>query len=266
MRHSLSIRRSIVLALFLGVGCAQPEPTPPEVAADFATLVDGLDLERPGASVSQLIDFADRHSGYEIATDVQLEIERVTDLADGQYHRAREAAREGRFSDAEAILDDLATHLSETSDGKSAEEHLAFDFYYGKAQGLLIGEQFEEAGVAARTMLDLDLSRAQKKQVEAILDAAGQADAMLSRAVLAEAQIASSRILLYLEMTYAEFGEYPETLRLSDVEEWDPVGSRSILRTLTSIEGYRRTERGVSFTAVTGQNQRVRVIDGVLER
>ena len=64
-------------------------------------------------------------------------------------------------------------------------------------------------------------------------------------------------------MMYAEEGSYPSQLSLSDVEKWDPVGSRSVLRALSAIEGYEQTDRGYSFTAVSAQSgHRIRVVDG----
>ena len=72
--------------------------------------------------------------------------------------------------------------------------------------------------------------------------------------------------MIYLQMMYAEEGRYPSQLSLADVEEWDPFGSRSILRALSAIESYEQTDRGCSFTAVSARGEhRIRVVDGVIE-
>jgi hypothetical protein len=63
-----------------------------------------------------------------------------------------------------------------------------------------------------------------------------------------------------------EEGRYPSQLSLSDVGEWDPVGSRSILRALSAIESYEQTDDRYSFTAVSARNEhRIRVVDGLIE-
>jgi hypothetical protein len=71
--------------------------------------------------------------------------------------------------------------------------------------------------------------------------------------------------VILLEVMYAEEGQYPSAFSLADVEEWDPMGSRSIRRALSAIEDYHPTDRGVSFTAVTvGGQHRIRVTDGTI--
>ena len=261
-------RRFIVLATIMSaavIGCSKPQPTPPEVTAEFEALLEGVDVERPGASVARLNAFMERNRQYDVVTRVEEEIVRLRYLADGRYHQAREIAREGDFDRAEAMLQDLA-QLPETSDGESAKEHLEFDFYFGKAQWLMVRQRWEESGEVARLLLDRDLTRAQKDQLETILDNAGHVGAARSQAVRAQAQAACRQLTIYLEMQYAEEGQYPSRLTLSDVEEWDPMGSRSILRHLSSIENYQPTDQGYEFTAVSaGKQHRIRIVDGRIE-
>ncbi|NNG16352.1 MAG: hypothetical protein HKM89_07720 [Gemmatimonadales bacterium] len=248
------------------VGCSKSQPTPPEVDAEFRALLETMDEELPGASAARLSEFMKANSAYEIVTEVEGEIERLRSLADGRYHAARELAREGDFDRAEAMLEDLATHLPETSGGESAKEHLAFDFYLGKAQWLMVRQRWEESGAVARLLLERDLTRVQREQVETILDGAGHVGAAYSQAERAQARAACRHLVIYLQMMYADEGQYPSRLSLSDVEEWDPVGSRSILRALSSIENYQQTDRGFSFTAVSARgDHRIRVVDGTIE-
>jgi hypothetical protein len=70
-----------------------------------------------------------------------------------------------------------------------------------------------------------------------------------------------------LQMMLAEEGRLPAQLSLSDVKEWDPAGSRSILRALSAIESYEQKDGRYSFTAVSASKEhRIRVVDGVIEK
>ena len=249
------------------VGCSEPLPTPPSVDAEYRALLQSVDEELPGRSVKQLTDFMIANREFDIITEVEREIGRLRELAEGQYRIARDLARAGDFDRAEEILEDLAVHFPKAEVGESAGEHLAFDFYYGKAQALAALERWEEVEEVARALLDRDLTAAQEKRIQATLDAVSTVGAAYSRANRAQAMIDTRLIVIYLEMTYAEEGQYPSRLSLSDVAEWDPVGSRSMLRTLSAIEDYAHDEASYSFTAVSADEQhRVRVVDGVIER
>lgn len=266
----MRILSPILVVIFLSataIGCSkEPEPTPAAIDGEFRTLLETLDPERPGASVTRLTDFMTQYAKYDIVPEIEAEIARLRAAADGRYHQARELAREGDFARAEAMLDDLATHLPETSDGASAKKHLGFDFYLGKAQWLMVRERWDESGEVARLLLERDLSRTQKEQVEAILDAAGHVGAAKSQAERAQARAACRQLMILLETKYVDEGQYPARLSLADVEDWDPYGSRSILRALSTIQGYQRTDRSYSFTAVSaGKQHRIRIVDGAIE-
>ncbi len=130
----------------------------------------------------------------------------------------------------------------------------------------MVRQRWEEGAEVARPLLDRDLSLAQREQVETILDNAGHVSAVRSQAMRAQAQAACRHILILLETMYAEEGQYPSQLSLAELEEWDPAGSRSIRRALSSIADYHPTDHGVSFTAVSaGQQHRIRIIDGTIE-
>lgn len=257
----------IVVLASIGMGCSEPTPTPPSVDAEYRTLVQSLEDELPGASVQHLSRFLRANADYDLAAEVEGEIERVIGLAEGRYRLARDLARDGDFEGAEEVLRDLATHLPETSDGEQAIEHLEFDFDFGKAQQLMAGERWVEAGETVRPLLDRDLTRAQESRVQAILDAAETVGVAVARADRAQAMADTRMVTLFLEMTYAEKGRYPRRLSLSDVAEWDPVGTRSLLQTLSAIEDYTFRESSYSFTAVSADGQhRIRVVDGLIER
>ena len=256
-----------IVFLAAALGCSKPQPTPPEVEAEFRTLLEAVDNDRPGASVALLNEFMARNKKFDVVSKVEREIEDLRSLADGRYNEAREVAREGDFDRAEGMLKDLATHFSDKSDGESAKQHLEFDFYHGKAEWLMVRQRWEESGEVARPLLERDLTRAQQEKVGTILDGASQAGAAHSQATRAQAQVACRHLMVYLEMMLAEEGRLPAQLSLSDVEEWDPVGSRSILRALSAIESYEQKDGRYSFTAVgAAQEHRIRVVDGVIEQ
>lgn len=260
--HRLVVLPAILCAALMG--CSK-EPTPPEVTAELEDLLEKADTERPGATVERLKDFRLIYQQYDVVDRVDDEIDRLRDLVKGRYHEAREIAREGDFDRAEAILLDLSAHFPETQDGRSAEDHLAYDFYRGKAQWLMAHQRWEDAGKAVEPLVDRDLTPSQRKEVESILDSAQFAGTTRRQATLTQLRVASMHIVRYLSQTYAELGRYPSQLTRSDVEEWDPMGSRSELRELSSIESYLATEQGYEFTAVGAQGQSIHVVDGVIE-
>lgn len=263
--RSLGFALVIPVLLVAVVGCSTSQLTPPEVDAEFEALLETVDLGAPGESIAQLTEFRSRNEEYDIVAEVDIEIDRLLSVADGRYSEARELAREGEFERAEAMLQDLATHVPETSAGESAREHLAFDFRFGQAQWLMVRQRWDESAAVARPLLDRELTRAQRDEVEALLDNAGHVGAAYSQATRTQARVACRHIVILLQMMYAEEGRYPAQLSLADVEEWDPMGSRSVLRSLSAIEDYASSNDGYSFTAVGAENgHRIRVVDGVI--
>ena len=86
-----------------------------------------MDPDRLGASAAGLAVFLETCRAYEIAPEVEAEMDRLRALGEGRYHEARELARKGEFDRAEAILEDLARYYPDTPDGESAKEHLRFE-------------------------------------------------------------------------------------------------------------------------------------------
>jgi len=270
--------RPVVLTLIVAavasalIGCTAVEetppssqPTPPEVAQQFSTLLDSLDEDRPGASAASLGSFLQQNIGYEIADTVKIEIEYYRSLTEGRYHEAREMARQGLFDRAERILVDLA-RLPDTPDGESAREHLEFDFYFGRAQWLWLRQRFSESAAVAKSLLERDLTSHQMDQVETMLDNVGHVDAALAHAERANAEAACRQLIVMLAQEYIEKGQYPARLSLADVERWDVYFARSIRRGLDAIESYRMANDSYSFLAVSsGGRHRIRVVDGEIQ-
>ena len=243
------------------------QPATDEIRADLAQVLDSLDERKPGASTTALSEFLLRHRGYETDALVEREIERFRSVAKGRYHAARELARRGEFDEAEAILTDLARNLPDTPDGEMAVEHLDFGFYMNRAQHLMMRQRFDEAGVLARKVLELDLSPVQAAQAEQVLDTVGQANAAFGMIERQEAYAATRQLLITLEMQYVEEGQYPYRVSLRDVERWDPMNGRAILRGLSKIERYSVGQHSVSFVAVSADgNHRIEVVDGEIQR
>jgi tetratricopeptide (TPR) repeat protein len=272
------MRRFTVIAVAVAVcgalvGCATkqdtPEPTqtlrptPPEIVAQYQSLLAGLDEDRPGSSVHSLQAFLEENGIYEIADTVRSDIDHYRTLAEGRYHEAREYARQGQFDRAERILQDIARYLPDTPDGAAARGHLEFDFYFGKAQWLLVRQRYTESAQVARSLLDRDLTPTQVDQVETILDNVGHVDASLAMAERSKAQAACRQLAVVLAQQYVEEGAYPSRFSLADAKARDPFGSRSIARALSSIEDYRASQDGYSFVAVSARGRyRIRVVDG----
>lgn len=263
--------RYLLLPAALGTcltgGCTrEAEPTPPSVRAHFHALVDSLAKEMPGAASSRLTFFLDGTGGYTLADTVRTELDRVRTEAAGWYHEARQMARAGDFDYAEAVLQDLATHLADTPAGQSARQHLAYDFHYGQAQWLVTNQRFDEAETVARRLLKRDLSAEQTRQVEAMLDNLVYVDTAMGMAERSQVRAACRQVTIMLLQEYAMEGRYPSRLSLAEVERRDPHGFGAIGRSLSKIEDYRTTSRGVSFVGVGKEGkQRVRVVDGQIE-
>lgn len=191
----------LLLLATIAIGCSDPLPTPPSVDAEYRAIVESVNEDLPGRSLKQLTDFMLANRRFDIVTAVEQEIGRLHGLSEGRYRDARDLARAGDFDQAEEILSDLSAHFPKTEDGENAAEHLAFDFYYGKAQKLAALERWEAAGDVARGLLDRDLTRAQENQMQAILDAASTVGVAYQRAARAQAMADTQLIVMYMEMT-----------------------------------------------------------------
>ncbi len=162
------------------------------------------------------------------------------------------------------MLKDL-TFVPETEDGAAAERHLEFEFYYEKAKWLLVRQRFEESEVVARSLLEQDLNRFQRDQVEQILDHVSNVDAAIGMSQSTQAEAACRQLIVYLANLYVNDGRYPDSFSLSDLESMDPYSSRSIARELASIDDYQATQDHYSLVAVSKHGQRFRIVDGNIE-
>ena len=83
-------------------------PAPLEIVVACHELLDDLDAERPGWSAHRLEEFLAENGFYDVTDTIASEIDYYRSLTMGRYHEARELAREGRFDDAQPMLEDLA--------------------------------------------------------------------------------------------------------------------------------------------------------------
>jgi len=258
------IRFLLVPALLsIVIGCAKDKaPTPPAVTAHFYALLDSVANDTPGTSVVRLKAFLRKNEGYGIADTVRTEVDHLRSSVTGQYHEARELARQGQFHLAESILQDLTEHFADTPDGEKATRHLEFEYDFGKAQWLLLHQRFEECETVARALLDRDLTAFQSNQVEAILDNVAHVNLALNQSERAGATSACRQLSILLTTRYVEEGRYPPSLSLPDMERW--LGSP--LHGLSAIEDYRASQHGFSFVGVSAKgHHRIRVVDGQIQ-
>ncbi len=262
----MSPGRRIALLFAAGaIACsAHKDPTPREVSSRYHALLDSLDADSPGASVSTLEAFAGEYAHYQIADSARLEMKRLRAESEGRYHEARELARDGEFDLAERMLEDLA-RIPETDDGASAVRHLEFEFYIEKARWLLVRQRFEESEAVARVLLMRDLTRFQRDQAEQILDYTGNAGAAMGMSNRAKTESACRQLIVFLANVYVNDGRYPESLSLPDLERLDPYTSKSITSTLASIDDYHATQDNYSLVAVGKDGHRFKVVDGNIE-
>ncbi|MDH3217556.1 MAG: hypothetical protein OEN01_14945 [Candidatus Krumholzibacteria bacterium] len=254
----------IVPVLFsIVIGCAKDKaPTPPAVTVHFYALLDSLANDPSGTSVERLKAFLRKNEGYEIADTVQAELDRFRSSVTGQYHEARELARQGQFHLAESILKDLTEHFADTPDGEKATRYLEFEYDFGKAQWFLMHQRYEECETVARALLDRDLTAFQADQVETVLDNVGHVDAALSQSERASAKNACRQLSIVLEIQHGEEGRYPSSLSLSDMRR----RGGAPLRGLSAIEGYKATKHGFSFVGVSAKGRhRIRVVNGQIQ-
>lgn len=248
-------------------GCTgERASTPREVEVQFHSLLDSLDQDSPGASVAALEAFVHQYGDYDIADTAQVEIDRFRAETEDRYHEARELARDGDFDRAEHILVDLADHLADTPDGENAQRFLEFEFYFSKAKWMMVHQRFEECGAVARELLEGDLTAYQSEQVEMILDNVGYANTAVSMSERANAQNACRQLSMMLTQRFVEEGLYPQSLSLSDVEDWESYSSESIIRGLSAIEDFKTSTHTFSFVGVSSSGRhRIRVEDGRIE-
>jgi hypothetical protein len=279
MRH-YTPTLALLAIFFLNLGCAQQErsaqqsddssadpveliqPAPPEVASELVRILDSASEQLPGAAVTMFEAFLAEHHGFETDRLARTEIDHYRSLAIGRYRQARELAREGHFTAAEAILVDVATHLPDTPDGKSALEHLQYEFYINQAQHYLVRQRFAEAEEVARSLRERELTPTQAETVEQILDSVGHVGAALGQVEKQSTMSACRQLMVMLAQQYVEEGTYPSELSMETIASWDDMMSRSIRRSISSIENYRASDNLYSFTVVSSSgNQRIKVVD-----
>lgn len=237
---------------------------PDSVLTQLQVVVADVDPAWPGASSARLRAFLAAHSGYTTDAVVHENLAELAAVTEPRYLQARDLAREGAFDEAEAILQDLATHLPESPGGEKARDHLSFEFHIGKAQHHLYRQRFAEAGRIVAPLRERDLDVQQARMVEQILDNVGHVTAAMSVIERQQAEGEVRQILVALMTEMVTEGEFPPDLTLPQLRRsrWFS-GS---LESIAQLRDYRVGNGTVSFTAVTPSGHRVRVVEGQLQR
>ena len=257
------LRRALyagAVACALGACERELQPTPPALAGRFHAIVDSLDADQPGASAVTLTEFLAEARPYQIADSVRLQIRHFELLSYGSYHVARTLARDGEFDRAEAMLKDLAK--LDTEDGKSARQHLEFEFYMEKARWLLVRQRFDEAAAVARELLGHDLNRFQRDEAEKVLDYTGNVGAAMDMAKGTEERSACKQLGVFIETMFVDNGYYPKSFSLADLQQMDPYNAQAMARVFSSFENYQTSGDHYSMVAVAKSGNRYNIIDG----
>ncbi len=257
----------ITMCILVLSGCTGTQATPEEVVQSYARLKAELDEDTPGASTEKLETFRKQNARYQIAKTISEDIARLRSKAKGQFHRARDLARDGKFDQAEKILHDLSRHFSDAEEGKMAKQFMQFDLYALRATRLMMDRRLHEAEQTVREALRKDLTQEQIFQLERMLD--GISNAKLSQAMSSFAQLQSiaRNLHVLLEMHHAENGRYPASLSLDDLRLGDPSIQNRIREALLAIEDYQVSDNRYSFVAVGKDGKtRLRVTPGEIQK
>src|SRR5688572_11348475 len=253
----------IILCLMLAACEAQRTSTPAEMTTRYHALVDTLSFDRPGTSAAALTSFLAEAKQYDIADSVETKIPIYRGATWGRYHGARELARHGEFDRAEEILKDLT--LVDTEDGKSATEHLAFDFYMEKAKYLLVRQRVDDARAVAEYLLTRDINRFQRNQAEQVLDVSGHIDGAMSMVESQKVVGACKQLIVLFATRYADNGYYPPTFDLTDLEQLDGYSKSSIIAAISRIESYSATQDHYTLVALGTDGRRYTIDNGELK-
>lgn len=256
----------IIVALAL-TGCNDKKTeTPRTVAEEFHVLLDSVGGEPPEIAADRLQEFLREYGDYQVADSVQLALDHLGEASGDRYHEARELARQGEFDRAQKVLEGLVEHFPETPAGENAARYLEYEFYFGKAQWLLVRQRYEESGAVARALLEHDLTPFQTDQVEQILDNVGYIDAAYNQSERFAAKNACRQLSMMLAAQYAMEGQYPSRLSLDDARNLDPYSADQGLSSLSAIEDYKGSDNKFSFVGVSKSGKhRIRVVNGKVE-
>jgi hypothetical protein len=239
--------------------------TPPDVAQAYRDLLGTLDPAAPGASVARLQQFARLNARYAIASTAEAEVAAWRGRLEAAYRQGRDLVREDQFDRAEAILRDLAQAPDERA-GRMARDFLAFEFFNLKAARLLQKGDVAGADAVARKLRTEPLTEAQAAAAERLLDTASTVDKATQMTRATGLQSAARMIQVYLHSSYAENGQYPETLTLDSPDLASLRAGGGFGNALGSIEGYTATRDGFSLVVVgKDPRQRIRVTESRIE-
>jgi autotransporter translocation and assembly factor TamB len=263
------VRRLIATLLAIAlvpaaVACRGQAETPPEVAQAYRALEASLDERVPGSSFARLRDFARQNGRYAVSAEAASALEAWRAKMDTAYRNSRDLAREGRYGEAEAILNDLASVTDEAA-GREARAFLAYEFHKLKASRLLVGGDVEGAEAAARELRERPLTEAQRSETERLLDATALVDAGVRMTRATAFRSAARAVQSLLHSTFAEEGRFPATLAL-DSPALDSLRGTGLLSGVAAIEGYTATQDTFSFVLVgRDPTERLRVTQSGIE-
>ena len=147
-----------------------------------------------------------------------------------------------------------------------AAEHLP---YYGKYIAQVPGSDARPAladQIEESMRLLTPLTEAQAAAAERLLDAASTVDKTTQMARVTALQSAARMIQVYLHSSYADNGQYPQTLTLDSSDLASLRASGELANALGSIEGYAATRDGFSLVVVgKDPRQRIRVTESRIE-
>jgi hypothetical protein len=249
----------LTIALVPGAGaCRGRAQTPPEVTQAYRALVSSLDEKAPGASFARLRDFARQNERYAASADAAAALDEWRGKMETAYRRGRDLAREDRFQEAAAILNDLAGVTDEAA-GRQAREFLAYDFHRLEAARRLLKGDVAGATAAARELREKPLTEAQAAETERLLDSTALVDAGMRMTRTTAFESAARAIATALHGSYAEEGQYPATFAL-DSPALAGLRETDLLATVAAIEGYTATADTFSFVLVgKDPTQRIRI-------
>jgi hypothetical protein len=251
-----------LLAVLSGAGCRPPE-TPLEVSRAYGELLGSLDLDKPGASVARLREFARRHPSDPIAAIVAADAARWEGQLEPAYLRARDLAREGRFDEAQAILVDLAQLPAEPA-GRMAREFLSFEFHQLKASQLLVKGDTAGARAAVAELRNQPLDETKRLEAERLMDSVGLVDSTVRMTRTTALQSTARAIHVAVLSSFMDEGRYPEAFDL-DSPVLANLRTTGLLRTVSGLSDY--VVKGDEFSlVVTGQDgQKMRVTNTGVE-
>lgn len=238
----------VLLCLLFFFSC-QKDETPDYVTESYEDICKNLDEDAIGKSILELEAFKSRTGQYKISEKVSEKIENLRKKVKGQYAKARDLAREENLERAEKILEDLAIHFSDTTDGKMAKKYLRFEYPMFKANRLLMNRKLDEAKTILTKLQTKELTANETQHLERLLDSISTTQKAVSFSGERKFKAACRMLLINLKRYRGENGEYPNILSL-DSDKLLSKNSDVVRESISNIENYSAGKDKFSLTAV----------------